>query len=54
LVRFSTRKGLLALVRIEREISDILGKKVDLVTESSVSPYLIERIRKDMKILYEA
>ena len=53
LVRFSKRKSLPDLVRIERKLSEILGKKVDLMTEASISPYLTDRIKKEMKIIYE-
>jgi len=38
LVEFSGRKSLLELVRIERELSEILRIKVDLLTEKSISP----------------
>ena len=53
MVEFSERKSLLELVRIERELSEILGIKVDLLTEKSISPYLIDKIKKEMKIIYE-
>ncbi|MCG2737730.1 MAG: nucleotidyltransferase family protein [Candidatus Methanoperedenaceae archaeon] len=53
LVEFSERKSLLELVGIEQELSDILGIKVDLLTEKSISPYLIGRIKKEMKVIYE-
>ena len=43
LASFSRRKSLLDLVRIERDLSGILGVKVDLVTEKSLSPYLIDK-----------
>jgi predicted nucleotidyltransferase len=52
LANFSKRKSLLDLVRIERELSEILGRKVDLVTERSISPYLVDRIKKEVKPLY--
>jgi predicted nucleotidyltransferase len=39
---FSDRKSLLDLVRIEREFSERLGRKVDLLTENALSPYLRE------------
>jgi uncharacterized protein len=32
IVRFSKRKSLLALVRLERELTEALGRKVDLLT----------------------
>ena len=53
LVRFSKPKSLLDLVRIERIISETLGRKTDLLTESSISPYLRNRIRQEMQIFYE-
>ena len=52
LVRFSKRKSLLAMVRLERELSEALDCKVDLLTEASVSPYMRERILKEMKVIY--
>ena len=53
LVEFSERKSLLDLVGIEQELSDALGVKVDLLTEKSISPYLIDRIKSEMKVIYE-
>ncbi len=53
LVDFSERKSLLDLVGIEQELSDALGVKVDLLTEKSISPYLIDRIKREMKVIYE-
>jgi len=43
LVKFSKRKSLLTLVRLEREMSTALGRKVDLLTEAAISPYLRDR-----------
>jgi uncharacterized protein len=51
LVEFSETKGLLAMVRIEREISEFLGIKVDLLTVASISPYLIDGIKKEAKVI---
>jgi predicted nucleotidyltransferase len=53
IVRFSKRKSLLSLVKIEREISTALGRKVDLLTEAAISPYLKDRIMKELMVLYE-
>ena len=53
IVRFSKRKSLLALVRLERELSTALGRKVDLLTEAAISPYLRDAILKDMRVVYE-
>jgi len=53
LVRFSKPKSLLDLVRIERTLSETLGRKADLLTEASISPYLRDKIKQEMEILYE-
>jgi uncharacterized protein len=53
LVRFSKRKSLLAVVRLERELSEALGRKVDLLTEGALSPYLRDRILRETKVVYE-
>jgi len=53
LVRFSKSKSLLELVRIERVLSEALGRKIDLLTEASISPYLRGRIKKEMGVFYE-
>ena len=52
IVRFSKRKSLLAMVRLERELTEALGHKVDLLTEAAISPYLRERILKEMRVVY--
>ena len=52
LVRFSRPKGLLAMVRLERELSEAIGRKVDLLTEAAVSPYIRDRILNDLVVIY--
>jgi hypothetical protein len=52
--RFRRRKSLLALVRPERELSAALGRKVDLLTEAAISPFIRKRVMSDLKVLYEA
>jgi uncharacterized protein len=54
LVEFSARKSLLALVALERKISAAIGRKVDLLTEAAISPYLRDRIKQELRIIYEA
>jgi len=49
-VEFSERRSLLEIVVIEQELSDAMGMKVDLLTEKSISPYLIDRIKKEMVV----
>jgi hypothetical protein len=53
LVQFSGRKSLLDIVRIERELGESTGVKVDLQTEKSMSPYLKPYIEKDLLVLYQ-
>jgi len=48
LVEFKDRKSLLQLVQIEQTLTDEFGVKVDLLTEAAISPYLIERIKKEI------
>ncbi|NVM53507.1 MAG: nucleotidyltransferase family protein [Candidatus Helarchaeota archaeon] len=52
LVEFKEIKSLLDLVKIERELSEELTIKVDLLTEKSISPYLIEGIKKELEVIY--
>jgi len=54
LVEFRSPKGLLALVSLERQLSDALGVNVDLLTEAALSPYLRDRITHELQIVYEA
>ena len=51
LVEFAEQKSLLTLVKIEMELSDYLGIKVDLLTEKSISPYLIDGIKKEARVI---
>lgn len=54
IVEFSKRKGLLALVALERRISAALGRKVDLLTEAALSPDLRDRVLREVKVIDEA
>ncbi len=53
LVKFEKAKSLWEIIRMEREMSEALGKKIDLVTESSLNKYLKSNILNDLKIFYE-
>ena len=54
LVRFGTTPSLLDLIRIHRELSLVLGKKVDVVTERSLkNEKLKQYIYNDLKIIFE-
>lgn len=52
LVEFSETKSLLETVKIEMELSEALGIKVDLLTEAAISPYLIDRIKSEAEVVY--
>lgn len=54
IVKLSKPKSLLSLVRLERYLSEALGRKVDLLTEGAISPYLKDRILKELMVIYEA
>ena len=49
LVEFASPKSLFELVRIERELSKALDVKVDLLTRGGLSPYLKDRILKELR-----
>ena len=54
IVKLSKPESLLSLVRLEGNLSEALGKKVDLLTEGAISPYLKDRILKELTVIYEA
>jgi predicted nucleotidyltransferase len=39
---------------VERQLSAALWKKVDLLLEAAISPYLRERIKRELQVIYEA
>ncbi|MBI5001492.1 MAG: nucleotidyltransferase family protein [Euryarchaeota archaeon] len=51
-VEFRDPKSLLDLVGMEQDLSEALGIKVDLLTEKSISPHLIERVREETVEIY--
>ena len=46
-------KSLLDLVHVENELKKALKRKVDLGVFSSLNPYIMEDVRKEMHIVYE-
>jgi len=52
IVEFPEDMSLLKFVRIERELSEKIGIKVDLLTEEYISPYIIDNVRQQMKVIY--
>ena len=53
LVRFVRPVSLLTLVRLERKLSDLFGRKVDLVTEQGISPYIRDTVLSSAQGIYE-
>ena len=52
LVSFNKTKSLMELVEIQNNLEKSTGKKIDLLTEKSISPYLINKIKNEMVKLY--
>ncbi|HZY40660.1 MAG TPA: nucleotidyltransferase family protein [Anaerolineae bacterium] len=47
LVTLEAGRSLLDLIALKQDLEDMLGCRVDVVTEAAVSPYLRERVLKD-------
>lgn len=50
---YSLKPSLLDLIGIEQQLTDVLGIRVDLVTEKSLHPYIKPYVEKDLKIIFE-
>ena len=46
--------GLFRLARTEEELSELLGRKADLNTIGTLSPYFIEEVLAEAETLYES
>ncbi len=46
-------KSLLELIHLEHELSKVFKRKVDLGIFSSIHPYVIDNVKKEMLIIYE-
>lgn len=53
LVEFTKPKSLLELVSVEQELTDRLGRRVDLLTPAALSPHLRAQILRGARVLYE-
>ncbi|MCC7573793.1 MAG: nucleotidyltransferase family protein [Candidatus Methanofastidiosum sp.] len=53
LVEFNEVKSLFEMVGIELDLADVLGKKIDLVTEGALSPYIKDKVLKDLVVIYD-
>ena len=54
-IEFDPRKekSLLDLIHIEHELSRVFKRKVDLGIFSSLHPYVIDDVKKEMRVIYE-
>ena len=50
LVRFSKPISLLSHIAVEDRLAEALGRKIDLVTEEALSPYIREQAMRDLKV----
>jgi uncharacterized protein len=46
-------KTLLDLVGLEEELSTLFKRKVDLGVFSSLSPYIIDNVKREMQVIYD-
>lgn len=53
LVEFKKVPGLFEYIRLENQLSDTLGKKVDLATQESLHRLIKPQVFKDLKTIYE-
>ncbi len=53
LVDFNNGIGLLDLIRIERELGEYIGRKVDLVMDGTFNPVIQKYVNKDLYVLYK-
>ncbi len=55
LVKFKKSISLLQLIRIENELSEKTGIKVDLITEGAIKNEIIKKsIQNDLNVIYQA
>jgi predicted nucleotidyltransferase len=47
------QKSLFDLVHVENELTRVFKKKVDLGIFSSLSPYVVDDVRREMRVIYE-
>ena len=45
--------SLIGYVRIQYELENIIGRKVDLVEDGSLLPFAVESANRDRKLIYE-
>ncbi len=52
LVRFKEPKSLFEIVRMEQKLGESVGRKVEIVTEKALHPYIAPSVRQDLQPIY--
>ncbi|HEV8603963.1 MAG TPA: nucleotidyltransferase family protein [Tepidisphaeraceae bacterium] len=47
LITLDSRRSLIDLIAIKHELEDLLGRRVDVVTEAALSPYLRDEVLRE-------
>jgi predicted nucleotidyltransferase len=47
LVKLDPGRSLIDLIAIKQDLEDLLGCKVDIVTEAAISPYIKDQVLKE-------
>ncbi|MDH4028950.1 MAG: nucleotidyltransferase family protein [Nitrospirota bacterium] len=47
IVKMEKGRSLLDIIAIKQDIEELLGRKVDVVTEASISPYIRDNVLKE-------
>lgn len=53
LVRFRKPKSLLSVIAFEDQLATFFSRRVDLLTDSALSPYIRDNVLSDVRVLYE-
>ena len=53
LVKLEAGRSLLDLIAIKQDLEDLLGCKVDVVTEAAISPYIREQVLNEAVALWQ-
>jgi predicted nucleotidyltransferase len=53
IVDFGHPTGLLALIRLERELGELFGRPVDLVTEPGLSPHMRDAVLASASVIFD-
>jgi uncharacterized protein len=54
IVEFEAPVGYFELIRAEEDLSTFFGRRVDLLTEPAISPYIREEVLKTARVIFDA